>query len=356
MKHDLVVIGAGVAGLALARELALHARPPLVLERARGVGGRCATRRIDGQPVDHGVAFLHGHAPRFLGELTATQDATLFADWPRVVEGEGMPCQPGAFEPRETRLAMAEGVSRFPKHLARGVDVRLDTNVVALEPHRLASGAVGWRVVPEAGDPVDAVAVALALPVPSIFKLIAPLAPSFEAIAGVLPLLELPHTLPCLTLIARYPELAPPPPWEVQYPRSSRAIQSILHDSSKRPGRPRLILVIQARPAYSRTRLDTPAETWTRELLEEAAALSGDWIARPERADSHVWRSARVDPGSELSAPLWLELDGGAPLGLAGDAFHSSGGVEGAYFSGVELARMIIKQPRGPQRAASIPD
>lgn len=40
MEHDVVVIGAGIAGLALARELHARGREALVLERARGVGGR----------------------------------------------------------------------------------------------------------------------------------------------------------------------------------------------------------------------------------------------------------------------------------------------------------------------------
>jgi phytoene dehydrogenase-like protein len=49
-----VIVGAGIAGLACARELASCGREAVVLERSRGVGGRCATRRVNGQPVDHG--------------------------------------------------------------------------------------------------------------------------------------------------------------------------------------------------------------------------------------------------------------------------------------------------------------
>jgi renalase len=111
MILDVVVVGAGISGLALARELRSRGRAPLVLERARGVGGRCATRRIDGQPVDHGLAFLHGRTPRFLGEFDAVRDATGIPDWPRVREGAGTPCQPVAFDAASRRLAFAEGRS-----------------------------------------------------------------------------------------------------------------------------------------------------------------------------------------------------------------------------------------------------
>jgi len=76
MVRDVAVIGAGISGLTLARALRAAGRSAVVLERSRGVGGRCATRRIDGQPVDHGVAFLHGRDPRFLAELDAVTGAT----------------------------------------------------------------------------------------------------------------------------------------------------------------------------------------------------------------------------------------------------------------------------------------
>jgi predicted NAD/FAD-dependent oxidoreductase len=51
---DIAIVGACVSGLTLARALALRGRAPVIFERERGVGGRCATRRVEGQPVDHG--------------------------------------------------------------------------------------------------------------------------------------------------------------------------------------------------------------------------------------------------------------------------------------------------------------
>ena len=81
---DVVVIGAGIAGLALARRLRAHGRSAVVLERARGVVGRCATRRVEGQPVDHGLPYLHGQSQRFLADLDSVSEFTVLANWPRV--------------------------------------------------------------------------------------------------------------------------------------------------------------------------------------------------------------------------------------------------------------------------------
>ena len=57
-EHDVIVVGAGVAGLACARQLAAAGRAPLVLERSNTVGGRVRTDVVDGFLLDHGFQVL----------------------------------------------------------------------------------------------------------------------------------------------------------------------------------------------------------------------------------------------------------------------------------------------------------
>jgi monoamine oxidase len=63
-EAEIVVIGAGAAGLAAADALARAGREVLVLEARERVGGRCFTRRMAGLdiPVELGAEFLHGEA------------------------------------------------------------------------------------------------------------------------------------------------------------------------------------------------------------------------------------------------------------------------------------------------------
>jgi hypothetical protein len=343
MIHDVIVVGGGISGLTLARELQTQGCAPLVLERARGVGGRCATRRIDGQPVDHGVAYLHGRALRFLAELDAVRDAVAIPGWPTVREGSGVPCQPEAFDGRDRRIAFVEGVSRLAKHLSREVPVRLEANVAALRSavDPAPPAEQGWELTLTSGESLRASTVALAIPAPSALALLRRMAPPPAAIAALLPLLEMVRMLPCLTMIARYPVGVPAPSWEASFPGSSIALHTILNDSSKRTGGSRLTLVVQARPGFSRAHLDDSAESWTRTLLDEAAVLHGAWVARPELVQSHIWRNARVAAGAELARPPVVKLDDGTLLGIAGDGFHEAGGVEGAYLSGIALAARL---------------
>jgi len=315
--HDLTVVGAGIAGLACAQraaELGLRVR---VLDQARGVGGRCATRRVEGQPVDHGLPFLHGSHPGFLAALEAV-DATPLPGWPERVRGRGSPCHPVALSPRDRKIAFAEGVSAFPKHLARGVEVRLQTRVESLQRR-------------------DAPLLAVALPCEQARALLGTLEEESPERAAMARLLDMMGTLPCCTVLAGYAPQGEEPPFDLWYPEDSTTIQVLSHDSAKR-SHPRFrVLVIQAHARWSRAHLEHPAEAWARKLLDEAGRIVGDWARRPLWSQAHLWRYGRTESAGDLVAPV--VLPGG--LGLAGELFHAGGGVQAAYLSGRALGERL---------------
>ncbi|MFN6068758.1 MAG: FAD-dependent oxidoreductase, partial [Pseudanabaena sp.] len=52
---DVIVIGAGMSGLICAQQLKQAGLDVTIVEKSAGLGGRMATRRLQGTWVDHGA-------------------------------------------------------------------------------------------------------------------------------------------------------------------------------------------------------------------------------------------------------------------------------------------------------------
>jgi len=76
---DVIIIGAGAAGLAAARELSSGGHSALVLEARDRTGGRVWTRHEPGLavPVELGAEFIHGQMPQTLELLAEAGEAAL---------------------------------------------------------------------------------------------------------------------------------------------------------------------------------------------------------------------------------------------------------------------------------------
>ncbi len=336
---DVVVIGAGLSGLACASALAGRGRSPVLYERSRGLGGRCATRRVEGQPVDHGAAFVHGFDERFLAVARGVAPAQIVDGWPRVIEGEGTPCLPKAFTPLEQRLAYVDGVTALPKALARGLDIRLKSRIESIVPAR-----GGWTVEADTGATTFAPVVVLAVPPRTALKLLAPLSGEGRDAEAVGALLGMIGTQACLTVLAGYPAGGVRPAWDMAYPGDSISVQAISHDSSKRKAPAFVVLVVQARPCWSLMNIEAAEAHWVGELLAETARIAGGWAQNPTWVQAHRWRFARADRGSELTRPVSLRVRGGGRLIITGESFAPGGGIEASWLAGNAAAARIVEE------------
>ena len=80
-RASVVVVGAGIAGVACATELARAGVPVQVRERGPVRGGRMASKRFDGRPADIGAAYFTVTDPDFAALVEQWRAAGLVREW-----------------------------------------------------------------------------------------------------------------------------------------------------------------------------------------------------------------------------------------------------------------------------------
>jgi renalase len=333
--HEVIVLGAGVAGLQCARRLKSAGRDVLLVDRADKPGGRCATRVFEGSPADYGVLFVHGDDPGFLAALGEVP-AERLEGWPRRINGKGAPCQPDAFAPFETRYAFTGGVNAVPRFLAEGLPIRLRA-----QAESVSAGPDGVTVMLADGERLQSRDLVLAMALEQSVPFLRMLEP-VEVVRGALAVLDLFMSLPCLTLVAGYAADVPMPDWDICYPEDDTALLLVGNESSKRPRSGTGIIVLQASASWSRKRLERPKEEWSRELLDATARRLGPWAASPTWTHPHRWRYSRLDRANELAGPMELKI-GPSRIGVVGDLFSPGGGIQAAWISGDRLGARLLQ-------------
>jgi renalase len=335
---DVVVVGAGVAGLSCARALMDRGQSVVVLDRSGRVGGRCSSKPAGalGEPVlDFGPVFVHGDDPEFLA-LVGGLDG-LVPGWPERVKGRGTPCQPSAFTEGHRRYGLQGGVAALPQALARGLTVH--TGVEALS---WSWEADGFTVETSTG-PYRGRSLVWALAPEQTRGLLAR-GPADPSVLSASALVSSFSSLPSLVVLARYPVGTPQPDWDVWYPESSRSLLLLSNEGTKRGLDPAagMVLTLQSRPAWAAARLDADKDAWSAELVAEAALLAGAWAGTPEAWTAHRWKYARLGPADHLVSPPLFDREGStARWAMVGDLFDPEGGLQGAWRSGQRLAQRL---------------
>src|SRR5690348_220184 len=77
MDAEIVIIGAGAAGIAAARRLKDRGRSVLLVEAMARVGGRAHTVMVGGLPLDLGCGWLHSAERNPLARLAETEGVAI---------------------------------------------------------------------------------------------------------------------------------------------------------------------------------------------------------------------------------------------------------------------------------------
>jgi len=308
----IIVVGAGLAGLACARELRRAGHDVTLLDKSRGAGGRMSSRRVDtgsgDVTFDHGAQYFTVRDPLFAAEVQQWAEQGLAARWP--VAG------PDAF-------VGVPAMNAPLKALAAQLDVRLNTRVSVI-----SRDGDPWSVSTKDGLVLEAEAVIIALPAEQAAELLHSVVSDMAALARSV------VSEPCWTVMAVFP--GPLAAIEVCLSGKDPDVLGWAARNSAKPerGGPEA-WVIQGTADWSKRHLEQPGAWVESRLLAALAERLEIVLPAPLWQTAHRWRYARS--GVHDAGSLWDPASG---LGVCGDWLVAPR-VEGAWLSGTQLADRI---------------
>ncbi|CAN5902376.1 hypothetical protein BH11VER1_BH11VER1_11980 [soil metagenome] len=300
MSLKIAIIGAGIAGISAAKALLALGHVVTIFEKSRGFGGRCASKRWEGNVIDHGAQYFTLRDEHFRAAVQAASgDALLQLQAPVLDEHDRE-------LPDTGRWFHRHGNNRLVRDLARGVDVKTEVAIEHADSLLRVNGGEFDHVVSTAPWPQTA----------RLFDIDS----TFDYV-------------PCLTVLLAY---------RGEWLGKTKARYAVSDHSgplgwsaceNHKPGRiadGQTVMVAQMSEVWSREHLERPLEEYpsmVRAMVEERWDLPDDCFIT---GLGHRWRFARVtSPMPPAALPEHFHF--------AGDALISSR-VEDAWLAGTALA------------------
>jgi len=320
---DILIIGAGLAGLSAANDLQQAGHQVLLVDKGRGLGGRLAGRRIGDASFDHGAQFMTAREPRFKAAIASWIKAGVAEEW-----YSSYPGQPNG----HPRYRGVPSMTAVAKYLAVGLDVLRTTRVDSI-----AQQQASWLVSLDNGDSLSAKQLIITSPVPQSLELLADIALpadklarleniAYESCIAVMAVLDGPTALPAPGAIALEEG---PIAW---------ISDNLQKGVSQVPA-----VTIHGSATFSAENLNGERMHIGQQLIDAAAPYLGS--AQVTEYQVHGWRYSKPTVVDDAPCMLVSESTDLPPLILAGDAFAGPR-FEGAVQSGWAAAKQLIGAAR----------
>ncbi len=318
---DVLIIGAGLAGLSAANDLRQAGRKVLVIDKGRGLGGRLAGRRIGDATFDHGAQFFTARESRFKAAVEGWIQAGVAEEW-----YSSYPGQPNG-HPRYRGVPTMTAVAKF---LATDIHVMRTTRVDSI-----GQQGNGWLAELDNGETVNAKAMLITSPIPQTIDLLATgkiTVPTdkqtrlnriqYESCIAVMAILDRPTAIESPGAIALEDG---PIAW---------ITDNLQKGVSKIPA-----VTIHASGDFSAEHLNHDRMVIGQRLIDAAGVYLGD--ARVTEYQVHGWRYSKPTVVDDAPCILLSETTDLPPLAVAGDAFAGPR-FEGAVQSGWAAAKALM--------------
>ncbi|MCA9835632.1 MAG: FAD-dependent oxidoreductase [Trueperaceae bacterium] len=318
---DFLLIGAGIAGLTAARQLS-SAYSVVVLEKSRGLGGRSATRRLEGNRVDHGAQYFTVRDERFqeqVNEWLGQDKAFVWSHGFHTYSQQGLkPATKG-----HPRYTLRNGMNEVGKLLSEGLEVKTQTRA-----HKISKQKDYYLVETEEGQAFEAKRVIVNAPAEQALAL---LEPSKNELQDKLASVKM---VPCFALMPGYPlQLAPE--WQGIHVETESSLAWISHDSSKRLNPAHTVLTLHSTPEFAQVHFDVNPDELAQTMLTDLGKID-DRFTAPLFSSWHRWKYAQVSNSLE---ERFLNVEDS--LFFCGD-WCGGAKLESAYLSGLELGQYLL--------------
>jgi renalase len=315
---DVLIIGAGIAGLLAATELKKSGHRVNVVDKGRGVGGRLATRRIEQAIFDHGAQFITAKHARFVTAILEWEKAGVVSEWYR---------NSNSHSDVHARWRGNPAMTAIAKYLAKDLSVLLEKRAVSV-----VTDSGRFVSIFENNEKIYSASVILTAPVPQSIELIK--SGGITLTSQIKNQLESITYEPCIAVMAitKGPVKIPSPGG---FAPQSGPIGFIADNYMKKISTIPAV-TIHATSAFSLENWNRDKKEVGKELLEAAEPFLGSDIVDYQ---VHGWRYSKPISVSENPSVI---LSGSPPLIIAGDAFGGPS-VEGAALSGWDAAASLNK-------------
>ncbi|WP_270180522.1 NAD(P)/FAD-dependent oxidoreductase [Alkalihalobacillus sp. CinArs1] len=322
--YDVAIVGGGLSGVLAARKLEGQGLSVIVIDKSKSVGGRMATRRIDGGRADHGAQFFTVRSSEFQSHVDEWSKKGWVERW---------------FGEKYARYKGIEGMNQLVKNVSKGIPLKLQFKV-----HHIIKQHNEYVLRSEDESEVRARAILMTPPAPQTGQLLkqSDLRMSKEAEETLQSLRFSPAVVALLT-VNKEEETGLPHSGH-QDAHLSEGIERVTDSYAKGISNERIIS-IYATPERSKALYDKSDATIKEDLLNLTST-----IIRPETITAYQIKKWRYAQAENVHTAPFLAVSDEEDVIVAGDAFlygdDSSGRtrVESAARSGLAAADELMKR------------